>query len=324
METITQPCEYSLPSAKSGFHNLTLNSVGTISRYYYIDASMDKNFNEIFKRAQSWADLALKRLSDPNDAEFREVFQNIFKTSVMDNQPMPRSPGFAPSLHADLQPLSVTSHVRRELHSLAYGWTRTDKREEAEVRIHKNAMHRYVQIAPALFHDPVNAMAIIDINWNENLGWMWNKWHAFVIHGRQVDYPGYQNPQRNVIEFTENAQNHWGLLVGVDLYNQHINSVMKGLREHILIHELMHCEAYGLLDFYNERGQTSCWDLVAGLPKGQAYICAESIAILCLAAAVAALQPVGYDKTFKYTVTKDGRIGLHQQGRSGLQFRESF
>lgn len=294
-----------------------------IPRYYYLDASMDKDFDKIFSRARSWAASALKRLDDPKDSEFKKVFQNIFKTSVTDTQPMPRSPGFQPSQQGELQPLPVISHVRRELHSLAHGWIRTDKREEAEVRIHRNALQRYVQIGPS-FHDPVNGMIPIDSNWEENFRWIWSNWNAFVIRTRQEDDPKHQNSRRSVIDFTENAQTNWEHWVGISLHAYHVDLVMDGLLEHILIHEMMHCEAYGLLDFHNELGETSCWDLVARLTKGEAYICAESIAMLCLAAAVADSLPAGLDKTFKYTVTKGGFIVLYRQGRSGLQSRWSF
>ncbi|KAH8785221.1 hypothetical protein F5883DRAFT_636174 [Diaporthe sp. PMI_573] len=289
-------------------------------RYYYLDDSMGKDFDKIFKTAQFWASCALKRLDDASDSEFREIFRKIFKTSVSDMQPMPRSPRFQPwfsrvLLEGDqLQPLPVLAHVRRELLSFAYGWTRTSHRARAEVRIHWDGKGRWVQEGPELFCDPINDMVLRDSE--EEMNQSWSQSHASVVNTRQVYTTNDQHTRRNVIEFSERARKEqisWEACAGAELNGIPVDWVASKLLETTLIHEMMHCEAYDLQDFYNDRGETAGWHLIMGLTKEESYICAESIAMLCLAAALADLEPVGLPSRHSYTISSDGIITVYQR-----------
>ncbi|KAG6359009.1 hypothetical protein INS49_012529 [Diaporthe citri] len=71
---------------------------------------------------------------------------------------------------------------------------------------------------------------------------------------------------------------------------------------------MMHCKAYRLIDFYGDNEATSGWRLLAGLTKEQSYICAESIAMLCLAAGLADLSPIDLPWGYKYTISDYGEI----------------
>lgn len=287
-----------------------------VTRYYYLDASIGnlEDFEALFKRAQSFAARALERLTDPPlDTEFARVFEYIFKTPVTDVEPMTRSINFKPTdgQGRDHKLRPVLAHVCRELYSFANDWARTWDRRQAEVRIHFNEAHRYVQHQGELF-DPVNHLfAFRNMEYME---WLWYNANAFVSYRRPLDpsfNPRWEHPRRNVIDFTEVAQydqSTWGKWTRVHLFGISVDFVAADLLETILIHEMMHCAAYSLQDFCNANGGTGGWGVIMGATKQQSYICAESIAMLCLAAALADLHPMDLPSGYRYTISRDGII----------------
>lgn len=289
------------------------------TRYYYLDASIGdlEDFEALFKRAQSFAARALHRLTDhPLDPEFARVFEHIFKTPVMDVEPMMRSASFSPTdgqgRDHELRP--VLAHVCRELYSFASDWGRTFHRTQADVRIHFDGAVRYVQHSgyPGELFDPVNHMfALRSI---EEMEWLWHNAYAITSCRRSLDpsfNPRREHSQRSVIDFAEVMQydqSTWGKWTRLDLFGLSVDFVAIDLLETILIHEMMHCDAYGLQDFCSDSGRTGGWDMIMGVTKQQSYVCAESIAMLCLAAALADLHPNDLPSGYRYTISRDGII----------------
>lgn len=286
--------------------------------YFFLDDSAGE-FEVLFKRAQFFASRALARLDDPADTQFAKVFELIFKTPLHDTEPMNRSPDFQPApeqnREAELQPRPVLAHVRRELYSFAYLWARTGNRAQAEVRIHWDGMGRYAKQG-ASFFDTVNFL--VRPYSMKTMKETFGECTATITGLPPVDprlIPEGENPQRVVIDFTDLArrkQVSWEATAESDLAGLFVNSVADDLLEITLIHEMMHCRAYRLVDFHDENKATSGWKLVAGLTKEQSYTCAESIALLCLAAALAELKPPGQPLGYSYTISGDGTIIHHQ------------
>lgn len=283
---------------------------------YYLDPSLGEGFQVLFERAQSFAARALERLSDPTDSQFAQVFELIFKTPITDAEPVRRSIEFEPAEGQDrayeLRPRSVFSHVRRDLRSFAYGWERARFRALAEVRIHGDGLGRWVEQEPGRYLDPVNYIVRDDSK--EDME------HSFIESSATVSgdfpeapplIPEYQNPRRVVVDFTEKARRKqipWASVVEGKLNGLHIDDVGNDMLEITLIHEVMHCQAYRLLDFFDEDGKTCGWDMLMGLGKDESYICAESIAMLCLAAALADLEPADLPSGYRYTISSNGEI----------------
>ena len=273
----------------TGVKRQTLSNMNTDRHYYYLDASINEHFQEIFESAQALAARALQRLNNPLDSGFANIFERIFKTPVTDTEQMKRSPEFQRSAqdvwNEKLGLHTVLNHVRRDLHSFAFCWSRTQNRARAEVRIHADGLGRYVQHGPKAFFDPVNYM--FRFRSRANIERDWSEPYATVMFERPEDprlNPEGQHPRRNVIDFTESAreiptQISWETVVGDSLIGGHM------LLQTTLIHEMMHCDAYRLLDFPDAWGATCGWTMVSGLTKEQSYLCAESIALLCLVAA---------------------------------------
>ncbi|POS79457.1 hypothetical protein DHEL01_v202161 [Diaporthe helianthi] len=107
---------------------------------YYLDDSVRnlQTFEDLFKRAQSFAARAFQRLKGRNDVDFKRDFELIFKTPDRDQELTP-----------------VSHHVARELWSFAYDWHRTPGRGHAAVRIYWDGARRYRCVAPSIL-DPVN------------------------------------------------------------------------------------------------------------------------------------------------------------------------
>lgn len=284
--------------------------------YYYIDSSCGSDFQVLFKRAQSFAARALERLDDPADSKFAEVFELIFKTPITDARPLGRSPAFQPApgqdREAELRPRSVLAHVRRELRSFASCWARTPARGEAEVRMHWDGMGRYAKVLPAMFLDPVNYLV-------RNIGEdvmedLFTHATATVTSELPVELrltPDNHHPRRVVIDFTKKAwetQISWEAVEATNLAGLSIDVVADDLLETTIIHEMMHCHAYRLLDFPGDNRATSGWCYLTGLTREQSYICAESIAILCLVAALGDLKPDGLPSASSYILSSDGTI----------------
>ncbi|KAI7779101.1 hypothetical protein LA080_001355 [Diaporthe eres] len=283
---------------------------------YYLDPSVGEGFQVLFERAQSFAARALERLSDPTDSQFAQVFELIFKTPITDAEPVGRSVEFEPAEGQDrayeLRPRSVLSHVRRDLRSFAYGWERARFRALAEVRIHGDGLGRWVQQEPEGYLDPVNYIVRDDSK--EEMEHTITESTA-TLSGDLPEasplIPEYQHPRRVVVDFTEKAQRKqipWASVVGGSLNGLHIDDVGNDMLEITLIHEVMHCRAYRLLDFFDEDGKTCGWSMLMGLSKDESYICAESIAMLCLAAALADLEPADLPRGYRYTISSDGEI----------------
>jgi hypothetical protein len=298
--------------------------MSTTTRLYYIDESMGKDFHKVFERAQLWALRALERLGDPYDKEFHEIFRIIFKTPISDTQLMPRCPGFQRWLPKgwyevdELQAVPVIAHVRRELVSFACGWARTSDRRLAEVRIHWDFPLRYKEIPEerGLFCDPVNDVFLCTSK--EHIRQLWTQSRGFRAGSRPqgVDPTAIQHSRRDVIEFAQmllDDQVTWENCVGEQLAGIHIDCLAHRLLETTLIHEMMHCEAYGLQDFYTDCGATGGWFVVMGATKEESYICAESMAMLCLAAALADLEPVGWPSHHRYAVSREGVVIVYQK-----------
>lgn len=293
--------------------------------YYYIDPSCGENFEALFERAQSFAARALERLEDRDDKEFAKVFKLIFKTSIGDTEPMARSEEYEPpgtflKPEAELRPRPVVDHVRRELYSLAHRWTRTMARAGAEVRLHWDGTGRYVEHRPEVFFDPVNFMVRhCSRGFMEGL---FRDCEATVMLHHPVELrliPEDQHPRRVVIDLTERARRKqipWAACAGAGLNGLHVDDFGHNLIEITLIHEMMHCSAYRLLDFCDENQGTSGWHLIAGLSKECSYLCAESIAMLCLAAALADLKPTDLPSGYRYTLSRNGKITAYQEASS--------
>lgn len=287
------------------------------THYYFLDESCGSNFQSLFERAQSFAARAAQRLDHPEDHQFAKAFELIFKTPVTDTQPMPRclwfQPGPGQDSTAELRPRPVLAHVRRELHSLAHGWARTQVRQDAEVRIHWDGLGRYVQVWPRVFFDPVNYL--VRNQGREDIEKLFREATASVMSEHPVELrltPGkYHHPRRVVIDFTQKAwteQISWEACEAADLVGHSIDLVADDLLEMTLIHEMMHCSANKLQDFFGDGESTSGWRLLTGLSKEQSYICAESIAMLCLVAGLGDLTPVGLPSGHRYTISEDGKI----------------
>lgn len=287
------------------------------THFYFLDSSCGPNFQTLFERAQSFAARAAERLDDPEDTQFAEVFKLIFKTTVTDTLPMPRSPRFQPAPGQDhsqeLRPRPVVAHVRRELHSLAHGWARTRAREDAEVRIHWDGLGRYLQVWPSVFFDPVNYL--VRNQDREDVERLFREATASVMSEHSVELrlmpeEGH-HPRRVVIDFTNMAwmrKVSWEACEAFNLVGCSLDHVADDLIETTLVHEMMHSSAYKLLDFFDDGESTSGWRLIMGLSKEQSYICAESIAMLCLVAGLGDLRPVGLPFGHRYTISEDGKI----------------
>lgn len=269
-------------------------------------------------RAQSFAASALERLTNhPLDPEFARFFELIFKTSVTDVEPMRRSATFRPinGQGHDYELRPVLAHVCRELYSFANDWIRTRNRTLAEVRIHFDGADRCVQFPGGAF-DPVNY--VVDFGSMEDIASTWHDAYAYVLRKRPEHpklNPWWEHSQRNVIDFAPLAvstQATWENRAGASLSGRSVEVVAAGLLEAILIHEMMHCEAYGLQDCYY-CGGTGGWDVIMSATKEQSYVCAESIAMLCLAAALADLQPIHLPSGYGYTIRHDGRIVAYRK-----------
>lgn len=300
-----------------------------ITHYFYVDPSCGNDFEANFRRAQCFAARALERLNDPTDLQFAHVFEVIFKTPTTDAQPMGRSPGFQPTPSQDrqeeLRPRSVLAHVRRELHSFAYTWERTRDRARAEVRIHFDGMGRYVQLWPKVFFDPVNYL--VRTHGRADMERLFREATATVMSQHPVELrltPEDHHPQRVVIDFTETArekQISWEACEAFNLTGMKINLVADDLLEMTIIHEMMHSNAYKLLDFFGENESTSGWHLLTGLTKGESYLCAESIAMLCLVAGLGDLDHADLCPTATGTLSpKRGESSLTRtfSSRTGL------
>lgn len=169
-----------------------------------------------------------------------------------------------------------------------------------------------MQHMPNVFFDPVNylvrnyAMEVMED--------LFSHATATVMSDHPVELrltPEDHHPQRVVIDFTEQAwlkQISWETCETFNLAGVNIDTVAIDLLEVTLIHEMMHCNAYKLMDFPGDNGATSGWSLLAGLTRDQSYICAESIAILCLVAALGDLRPAGMPFASSYAITSDGKI----------------
>lgn len=230
---------------------------------------------------------------------------------------MPRCLWFQPApgqdSTAELRPRPVVAHVRRELHSLAHGWARTRVRQDAEVRIHWDGLGRYVQVWPSLFFDPVNYL-VRNRN-KDQIEKMFREATASVTSEQAVELrlmpEESHHPRRVVIDLTDKAWTErisWEACEASDLVGYSIDKVADDLLEMTLIHEMMHCSVYKLQDFFGEGESTSGWRLVKGLRKEESYICAESIAMLCLVAGLGDLRPVGLPSGHRYTISEDGKI----------------
>lgn len=292
-----------------------------VIRYYYLDASVGNphGFEALFMRAQSFAASALERLTDhPLDPDFARVFEHIFKTPVTDVEPMRRSAKFRPTngQGGDYEMRPVLAHICRELYSFANDWSRTLNRTQAEVRIHFDGADRCVQYLGGIF-DPVNYM--FNSESMEDAASTWRDAHAYVLNNRPEHptlNPWWEHSQRNVIDFTHAAvsvQATWEKWARASLGGRCVDVVTTGLLETILIHEMMHCEAYGLQDFRCGSGGTGGWDVIMSVTKQESYVCAESIAMLCLAAALADLQPTHLPSGYGYTIRRDGRIVTYRK-----------
>ena len=97
---------------------------------------------------------------------------------------------------------------------------------------------------------------------------------------------------------------------GASLNGLHLDAIANDLLEITVIHEMMHGGAYGLLDFYGEDGRTSGLRLAK-----ESYICAESIAILRLAAALADLEPVDLPSGWRQVHSFQDRWNHNLSGR---------
>lgn len=291
-----------------------------MSHYYYLDDSMGKDFDVVFKRAQSFAARAAERLDDPTDWQFANLFERIFKTHITDPRPVARAPEYEPPSYLDreyeLRPRSMLGHVLRELRSFAYGWIRTTARPRAEVRLHWDGLGRWVQRGPEAFLDPVNY--VVRSDGREAIEKTFSQAMATLSgdHPENLQVvPKHQHPQRVVIDFTEKTRRQqvsWATFAGRNLTGVHIDALGNNLLEITLIHEIMHSQAYRLVDFFDDDGTTLGWNLVQSLKREEAYICAESFAILCLAAALADLKPVGQPDGYRYAICGNGEIGAYR------------
>lgn len=250
----------------------------------------------------------------PADSQFAQVFELIFKTPITDAEAVGRSVEFEPADGQDrayeLRHRSVLSHVRRELRSFAYGWEKAKFRALAEVRIHCDGLRRWVQQEPEGYLDPVNYVVRDDSK--EEMEQALTESTANLSGDLpEAPIPEYQHPRRVVVDFSEKAlktQIPWASVVGGRLNGLNIDDVGNHMLEITLIHEVMHCQSYRLVDFFDEEGRTCGWSLLMGLSKDESYICAESIAMLCLAAALADLEPADLPRGCRYTFSSDGKI----------------
>ncbi|KAK2615537.1 hypothetical protein N8I77_002284 [Diaporthe amygdali] len=292
-----------------------------VKHYYYLDGSCPENFDVVFKRAQVFAARALERLNDLEDVEFAHFFELIFKTTTTDVQPMMRSPNFEPSPDLDreieLRPRPVAAHVRRDLYDLANNWNRTNSRAHAQVRIHFADIDRYQQQTEQMYFDPINFL-IFFADSKADFDRLVNNSTALITHERPVELrltpDNYQHPQRSVVDFTQMAKNlqiSWEEWEAQDLAGVHINEVAGDLIEITLIHEILHCNAYRLADFPDENDATCGWSMLMGLTKEQSYLCAESIAMLSLAAGLADLKPVHLPEGHGYTISRQGEVTVY-------------
>lgn len=299
----------------SDLERLTLPSCNMATHSYYLDPSIGSYFQDIFERAQFFAARALQRLDDPTDSQFARVFELIFKTPITDAEPVGRCDRFQPApgqqRESELRPRSVLSHVRRELRSFAYGWEKAKFRALAELRLHWDGRARWVRQGQVYF-DPVNYIVCSDSK--EDMEKSLTQSSATISADHAADtrlFPEYQHPRRAVVDFSEKARRNqipWAECVEANLNGLHIDDIGNDMLEITLIHEVMHCQAYRLRDFFDENGRTCGWDMLMGLNKDESYNCAESMAMLCLAAALADLRPAGLPRGCKYTISSDGKI----------------
>lgn len=264
------------------------------TKYYFLDPSCGEDFYILFERAQAFSARALQRLNDPTDIEFARLFELIFKASKTDTRLLP------PDEHG-LQ-RNVGDHVRRLLDDFSNNWSRTRLRATSDVRIHFEGLRRYVQDFDTVLFDPVNFLIR---SGRETEIENFEKSSASLTGQHPIELrltPENQHPLRCVIDFTELAQENslpFAYLQRSDLRGTTVDRIGDNLIEVTLVHEMMHCNAYKLADFPTELGETAGWKMQMGLTKDQAYMGAESFAMLCLAAALADLG---------YTISADGTI----------------
>ncbi|KAM7199262.1 hypothetical protein V8F33_004510 [Rhypophila sp. PSN 637] len=277
----------------------------TSFKKYWIDESChgigEQDFDVYIREARYLAGRAAARLQRASDTDFARVFNVIYKTPKTDNDRFP-PPYLYQLMHGfghEQDWRNVLDQTRAVLVDFSTNWRRTNRRQEADVRIYSDAGERWLPTSDpeAQFYDPINHIYLTG-----ELEELYEG-QAFTSYRAREGVPG-ETPHRVTIDLCEmgwegletNAPISLGELHSVissqDLTQINIGDIGEHLITRLIFHEFMHCSAYGRDDAPGDNeGHTSGWEYCMRLTKSQACAGAESIAYLALAAGLAEMRP---------------------------------
>ncbi|KAH6854138.1 hypothetical protein B0I37DRAFT_421479 [Chaetomium sp. MPI-CAGE-AT-0009] len=346
METVFYPPHPGLTGGSS-------TALASPTWLYWIDPSCDEasngNFEVYVFKARHWAQRAYERLTSKTDTDFARVFSILFKVPLNDTVRYPMSPLWQ-SLHGrepQSQWRTSAENVLGVLYNFAHCWKRTYERKEADVRVYLTnlAETRWVANGPREAIDPVNYLVVPETP----AGLLEANTAVTICDARRLPIEG-ENPRRCVIELDPEL---WGpaageggflklpgvvpsLLLGEDSQGdgvrapldppRRVSAVAEDLIEIVLFHEFMHI--YLLHDYADKDGTISGWHHCMRHKRGQAPVCAESLAMLGLWAALADMKPPGKPSggfslsrewcgTSEDLYDEDGRVYAYAEAKCG-------
>ncbi|KAK3300752.1 uncharacterized protein B0H64DRAFT_314110 [Chaetomium fimeti] len=290
METVFCPPHFTDP-----------NNPGSLTWLYWMDPSCDNASNggveAHLSEARHWAKRAYERLTSRTDTDFARVFNIIFKVPVADPVRYPTGP-WSQSIRGPQLPdewRTSAEHVLGVLYHFAHCWERTNERKKADVRIYATdlAQSRWLPIGTTDAFDPVNQL-VYDETPASLHGDDEHDMASAVCDLR----PGLWTP----------ATGKFLTLRGLNptlLLAQHnpprrpttgsgdpiVRNLVVDLMACTIFHEFMH--VYLLDDFAEDSGRSAGWGHCMLQKRGEAAVCAESLAVLGLFAALADMTPGG-------------------------------
>jgi hypothetical protein len=287
------------------------------------------DFEACLFEARYWAKRAYERLTSETDTDFARIFHILFKVPITDDfrYPMSHLWQSVHGRHPQTQWRTSAEQVLGVLHNFAHCWRRTHDRQEADVRLYATdlAHSRWLPYGPDGAIDPVNHL----VSTETPAEMAEDNTATAVCDGKWLPVEG-ENPRRTTIEMSpslwiplertppEKAPGFLTLrgmdpsvllgghdangVEGADRVDDGVDKqvhaprlltswkLAEDLIPCLLFHEFMHI--YLLTDFANsDDGRTSGWRLCMLRERGEAPVCAESLAMLGLWAALADMRP---------------------------------
>ena len=286
-----------------------------MAKKYFIDDSChniggvgDPDFDIYVQEAMRLARRAVIRLQSATDSDFARVYNVLMKTPKNDTATYPRGPHWCllnghKGKGDPAPPKTVLQHVLANLCDFGTNWTRTRVRTEADVKLYADQLKRFKPHAtiPRLWEDAPNDIYLPDslIKCVEN-GVPVPKSTVAAIH-----ISGYNNGKVSTIDFFPRSWRGMnqpifqilggGLEVGGDIPLPMDQISIMNLPKYI-IHEFMHCYAYGCDDTNGPYPKGNPWLYSMRLEKSKAYQDADTMSMLAFVAGFADVKRSGKAK----------------------------